>query len=392
MHNRFHQNNPRSRFWIAFILVIFLLIFLRQCVNHSKSHDEPKITVVTAPVERGNVPVYLSALGTVTPISTVTVRSQVNGQLLRVLYHEGQMVKAGELIAEIDPRPFQAQLTQYEGQLARDKALLANAKIDLQRFKTLWKEDSTSKQTLDTQISLVKQYEGSIKADEGLIQSTKVNLIYTQVIAPINGRIGLRLVDPGNYVQVGDTSGLAVITSLDPITVQFSLPQNDIPQILQQMKTGKTLTTIAYDSNEEMTLGRGSLITVDNQIDPTTGTVKLRALFRNPHNQFFPNQFVNIKLLIKTLDNALIIPTSAVQYGPDNTFVYVLNEDNTVSVKPITVELSKDDITVVAKGLKLGQMVVVEGVDKLTDGVKVSVDAPLLEEKTTQKIKHKHHA
>lgn len=390
------NKRPKIRLWIGLILLLLLIILLRQCTHHSKQHELSNLNVVTAVAESRNIPVYLSAIGNVIPISTVTVKSQVSGQLLRVLYHEGQMVKAGELLAEIDPRPYQAQLLQYEGQLARDKALLANALIDLKRYQTLWRQDSTSKQILDTQASLVKQYEGSIKADEGLVQSTKVNLIYTKIIAPIDGRIGLRLVDPGNFVQAMDTTGLAVITSLDPITVQFALPEDDIPKILKQIQPGHpSLPVNVYDRNQETLLAKGNLITIDNQIDPTTGTVRLKAVFSNLGYKLFPSQFVNAQLLINTLKNATVVPTAAIQYGPKENFVYLLNPDETVSVKPVVIELSKDDITVIASGIIPGQSVVVEGVDKLTDGAKVNIDNPVSQPisttpPTNKGDKHKH--
>lgn len=362
----------KTSFWCA-VLAILVLIILIQHWPFGNHKLPPAIPVVAAPVKTANVPVNLLALGSVVPTATITVRTRINGQLLQVLYKEGQMVKKDELLAEIDPRPYQAQLTQYEGQLLRDQALLANAELDLKRYQTLWRQDSVAKQTLDTQTALVKQYQGNVKADEGLIQATKVNLIYCEITSPVDGRVGLRLVDAGNLVQTTDTTGIAVVTALNPITVIFALPEDNVPEILEQINAGQTLMVKAYDRQQNKILAIGKLLTIDNQIDPTTGTVKLRAQFDNEKNTLFPNQFVNAELLVKILSNATIVPTAAIQHGTPENFVYVLKTDNTVTVRPVEVGVVWGEYTVIKKGVLPRQIVIVEGADKLREGARVSI-------------------
>lgn len=341
--------------------------------SSKKSSSTPLINVVLGEAQSNNVPVYLNGLGAVTPIDSVTVKTQVNGQLLKVFFREGQDVCNGELLALIDERPFQAQLMQFEGQLQHDQAALENARIDLRRYEILWSEDSISKQTYDTQVSLVKQLEGSVQSDKGLVNTAKVNLQFCQIRSPINGRIGLRLVDPGNFVQTTDTTGLFVLNTIHPMTVIFTLPEDNIPQVVKQIRTGKTLITEAYDRTQNQLLAKGFLLTIDNQIDSTTGTVKLRAQFKNEEDNLFPNQFVNIKLLIDTLNQATIVPTTAIQYGVKK-YVYVFNEkDNTVHVREVVPGIAWGDNTVIQKGIKPGEKVVIQGTDKLTDGMKVKV-------------------
>lgn len=357
----------------ALLLIIIGGVWLFS--SSKKSSSTPLINVVLGEVQSNNVPVYLNGLGAVTPIDSVTVKTQVNGQLLKVFFREGQDVHNGELLALIDERPFQAQLMQYEGQLAHDRAALENARIDLRRYEILWSEDSISKQTFDTQKSLVKQLEGSVLSDEGLVNTAKVNLQFCQIRSPVNGRIGLRLVDPGNFVQTTDQTGLFVINTIHPMTVIFTLPEDNIPQVVKQIRTGKKLVTEAYDRTQNQLLSKGHLLTIDNQIDSTTGTVKLRAQFKNEEDNLFPNQFVNIKLLVDTLNQATIIPTTAIQYGAKK-YVYVFNEkDNTVHVKEVIPGISWGDNTVIQKGIKPGEKVVIQGTDKLTDGMKVRVSS-----------------
>lgn len=365
----------RNLIWLLLLLVLIFLLFqfIKWIVN-AKAKPTP-VSVVVAASRTANVPVFLSGLGSVTPTYNVTVRTQINGTLLRVLFREGQMVKAGELLAEIDPRPYQAQLVEYEGQLIRDQALLDNAMIDLKRYQTLWKQDSIAQQTLATQASLVKQYQGAIQVDQGLIQATKVNLYYCEITSPVNGRIGLRLVDAGNFVTTADTSGIAVITTLDPITVIFTLPEDNIPDVRQRIYANEVFSVQAFDREQTKLIATGKLITIDNQIDPTTGTVKLKAEFENSQNHLFPNQFVNIKLLVKTLENATIIPTAGIQFSTKGPFVYVLNENHTVSIKPVTVGVAINNDTVITSGVRTGQFVVVEGADKLTDGATVTISS-----------------
>jgi len=371
-----HYRKPR--FWVMVVCIISMLLLLSHCSSFQKKHKKNNsLPVVVAAAKTSDVPVYLSELGSVSPTDSVTVRTQISGQLIRVLYKEGQLVKVNDLLVEIDPRPYEAQLTQYEGQLARDRALLANARLDLQRYQTLWRKDSVAKQTLDTQASLVKQDEGVVKLDEGLLQATQVNLTYTKITSPINGRIGLRLVDPGNYVTPSDTTGIAVINTLNPIDVVFSIPEDNVPEVMTQMNASQPLPVDAYDRSQTTLLDKGQLLTIDNQIDLTTGTVKLKAQFENKSNLLFPNQFVNVKLLLKTLHNATIIPTAAIQHGAQNDFVYVVDENDKVAAKSVTAGVTIDENTVVT-GIDVGQSVVVEGADKLTEGetVKIAKNEP----------------
>lgn len=373
----YHQLPPRQRQGLiaGIIIILLLVIWHRYDVNHKKNRVTP-IPVVVAPSMVRDVPVYLSMLGGVTPTYSVTVKTQLNGTLQKVFFREGQMVKANDVLALIDPRPYEAQLVQYEGQLVRDQALLDNAVIDLKRYQTLWKQDSISQQTLATQESLVKQYQGAVLIDKGLIETTKVNLIYTRIIAPVDGRVGLRLVDPGNFVQISDSTGIAVINTLNPITVIFTIPEDDIQDVLQKIYAHEPLEVQAFDRQQNKLLATGSLLTIDNQIDPNTGTVKLRAQFRNDNNALFPSQFVNVRLLTKILHNAVLVPTTAVQYISKNSFVYVLNANKTVSLKPVKVGVTSGENTVILGGVLAGQNVVIEGADKLTDGSPVILATP----------------
>lgn len=378
------QNNSRLSFgqkWaMGTVFLICLLSTLWYKHNDKKNplSTKTEIAVVATQVKARDVPVYLNALGSVTPTETVTVRTQINGTLQKVLFKEGQSVKKGEVLALIDDRPYVASLTQATGQLARDQALLANAKSDLLRYQKLFTEDSIAKQVLDTQASLVKQYEGSVISDEGLVQSARVNLAYTKLISPIDGRVGLRFVDQGNYVQTGDTNGLFVINTIHPITVVFALPEDNVPQLLKRIKSIKELPVDAFDRQGATLVASGKLLTLDNQIDPTTGTVKLKATFDNQDDALFPNQFVNVRLQIEELKNALVIPTGAVQLGVKGSYVYRLNNDQTVSIQPITTGVSFVDDTVVLNGLTLKDKVIVEGTDKLTEGAKVKLNKPSL--------------
>jgi membrane fusion protein, multidrug efflux system len=365
----------RRYFWFLFLIII-LLFGLMKCHGStpSKSKTKPPQAVVLATARTVDVPVYLTALGSIIPTYTVTVKTQVSGRLLRVLYKEGQQVKAGDLLAQVDPRPYQAQLLQYQGQFARDNALLSNAKVDLERYKKLYKEDSIAKQVLDTQAWLVKQYEGTVKLDQGQIDGAEVNLTYCHIISPISGRVGLRLVDEGNLVQTSDPNGLVVINTLTPINALFSIPEDSVPQVIEQMNRGKTLWAYAYDRNQDKLLATGRLLTLDNQIDPSTGTLKLKAQFPNQDNKLFPNQFVNIKLLINTLAHSIVIPTAAIQNGTKGAFVFVFNKKNTtVHIQNIIVGVAFGENTQISSGLSPGEQVVTEGVDKLTDGVTVTV-------------------
>ena len=322
---------------------------------------------------KGNIGVYVTGLGAVTPIYTVTVQSRVDGQLMQVLYKEGDMVHQGDKLAEIDPRPYQALLTQYEGQLIRDQALLDNARLDQTRYEALLKQNAVPEQQLATQVALVKQDEGIVKNDQGLIDGVKVDLIYCNITAPITGRIGLRLVDPGNIVQTTDTTGLLVITQLQPISVIFTIAEDQLPVIYQKQSGGQKLPVDAF--NREMTkkLASGTLTTIDNQIDQTTGTVKLRATFDNSHYELFPNQFVNARLLQQEKLGVVLVPSAAVQRNSSSTYVYVVKPDSTVTVRQVKVGTSDDDNTEITSGVNQGDVVVLTGVDKLIEGSKVTV-------------------
>lgn len=357
------------------IILVTLVAVLWFYISSKKTQSvSPKPVPVVAGISTTrDVPIYVAALGTVTPVYTVTVQTQINGLLMNVLFKEGQLVKKGQLLAEIDKRPYEALLTQYEGDLKRDSALLANAKIDLKRYQKLWKEDSISQQTLATQQSLVEQYEGNVKADLGLIQSTKVNLIYCNIISPIDGRIGLRLVDPGNFVQTSNTQGIAVITTHDPVTVIFPVAEDYVPLIAPQAYSGKEMQVNVYDRQQNHLLATGTLMALDNQISTTTGTVKLRAIFNNKKNKLFPNQFVNVKILVETLHQATVVPTAALQHTTTEDFIYVINEDNTVKIQTVVMGPAIGDDTVIKRGLLPGQKVVVNGADKLMNGSKVLV-------------------
>jgi len=301
----------------------------------------------------------------------VTVRPRVDGQLARVLFREGQMVKAGEVLAEIDPKPFDVQVTQANGQLARDQAQLANAQIDLERYKTLLAQDSIAQQQVDTQAALVRQYQGTIEADRGAVDNAKLQLSYTKIRAPASGRTGLRLVDAGNMVHQSDTNGLVVITEIDPIDVVYAIAEDKLTAIRRRTQSGAPMSVDAYDRDGKMKLASGKLLTVDNQIDPATGTVKLKAEFANPEAALFPNQFVNVRMLVDTLKGATVLPTAAIQRGSVGAFVYRVNDDNTVAVKPVKLGPAEGETTVVESGIAPGERVVVDGLDKLKDGARI---------------------
>ncbi|VWC06718.1 multidrug transporter [Burkholderia lata] len=324
---------------------------------------------------QGEMPIVLSALGTVTPLANVTVKTQLSGYLQSVAFQEGQIVKKGDLLAQIDPRPYQVSLENAEGTHARDSALLATARLDLKRYQTLLSQDSIASQTVDTQASLVKQYEGAVKTDQAAIDSAKLNLTYARITAPVSGRVGLRQVDPGNYVTPGDTNGLVVITQLQPMSVIFTTSEDNLPQILKQVNAGQKLSVTAYNRNNTVPLETGSLATLDNQIDTSTGTVKLRANFDNKEGMLFPNQFVNTRLLVDVLRNATIVPTSAVLTGSIGQFVYVVKPDNTVTVRKVTIGPVDGERTSIVSGVSLGERVVTDGSDRLREGAKISIPA-----------------
>jgi membrane fusion protein, multidrug efflux system len=333
----------------------------------------PPQSVGVATIGQGDIRVIVNALGTVTPIATVTVQTQINGQLLEVGFTEGQLVKKGDFLAQIDPRPYQLQQAQFEGQLAHDQGLLAQSQIDLTRYQKLAEQNSIARQQYEDQVYIVQQNQGTVKLDQAQIDQQKLNIIYCRIVSPVTGRIGLRLVDPGNYIQTTNTTGIAVVTQMQPITVIFPVPEDDLPDILPQLNAGKTLEVYAYDRANVKQLATGRVMALDSQIDTTTGTVKVRAQFDNPDMTLFPNQFVNAQLLVKTLHDTVTVPTAAIQRGAPGTYVYVVNADNTVSVRPINIGPNDGPMAAVNSGLSVGERVVVDGTDRLRDGARVVI-------------------
>jgi multidrug efflux system membrane fusion protein len=375
----------RGRLWrgMAWTLVILLLIAGLAWIVWPRQAAQPArggrfaggapMPVSVFSAEKGDVPITFNALGTVTPLATVTVKTQINGQLTQIAFQEGQLVHRGDLIAQIDPRPYQAALDQAQGQLLRDQALLRNAEVDLQRYRTLAAQDSIARQQLDTQEALVRQYQGTVKSDQAMVDNARLNLAYCHIVAPVTGRVGLRQVDQGNYVQVSDATGIIVITQVQPITTIFTLPEDNLPAVRKRLRAGATLQVSAFDRSQRIKLATGTLTTIDNQIDTTTGTFKLRAQFDNDDEALFPNQFVNVQLLVDVQRDAVVVPTSAIQRGAPGTFVYAVQPDSTVKVQPVKLGPTAGDRVAVDSGLAAGDRVVIDGVDKLRDGAKVTL-------------------
>src|SRR5713101_1050040 len=330
------------------------------------------VPVVVATSQRGDLPVYFNGLGTVTAFNTVTVHSRVDGQITKINFQEGQYVHQGDALVEIDARPYQVQLEQAEGQLAKDQAQLRDVQVNYERYQLLYKEGVIPKQQVDTQGAQVGQFEGSIKGDQGAIDGAKLQIVYSHVTAPISGRVGLRLVDVGNIVHATDSTGLLVITQLQPIAVIFALPQDQLPQVTAKLRGGVQLTVDAYDRDDTNKIESGKLLTIDNQIDTTTGTYKLKAVFNNDRNLLFPNQFVNVHLLADVKKNLTIVPAAAIQRGPQGTYVYVVQNGNTAKIQTVTIAQTTANTVGLSAGLNAGDVVVVDGQDKLQDGSQVN--------------------
>jgi multidrug efflux system membrane fusion protein len=377
------------RHWLALLVTVLALGLMIGFFAYLRHKQAPAagspgrggqngpVSVSVATATSGDIQLRIPALGTVTPLATVTVRTQISGVMQKIFFTEGQTVRKGDPLAQIDPRPYEATLQQMQGNLRRDHALLADAKLDLKRYEGLVKEDSIAQQQLDTQRALVDQYNGTIEADEGQVKTASVNLIFTHIAAPVTGRVGLRQVDQGNYVTPGDANGIVVINQLQPITVIFTISEDNVPALMRRLHEGGPMTVEAYDKPNTTMLAQGKLLTVDNQIDVTTGTVKLRAQFENADGVLFPNQFVNIQLLQELLHDQIIIPNAAVRHGAPNgvvsTFVYVVGSDRTVKVRPVTLGVVDGERIAVTKGLAVGEVVVTEGGDRLRDGAQVEL-------------------
>jgi multidrug efflux system membrane fusion protein len=330
-------------------------------------------TVGTSQAVVADLPIQVEALGTVTPAATVTVRPQVAGTITRLLYREGQIVRKGQLLAIIDPRPYQAVLLQAQGALDRDRAQLANAELLLKRDEVLVRQDSIAQQDRDTQAALAKQLAGTVTADRGSVQQAQINLGYTRIIAPVSGRAGLKVVDVGNYIGAGDTNGIVVVTTLQPIDVEFAVPQQQAPMIQQRIAQGASIPAVALDSTRTQTLDGGSFSTLDNRVDTTTGTVKGKARFANAQFQLYPNQFVNVRLTVNIVHNAVTVPPAAIRSGPDGTFVWLLKPDHTVTQRNVATGVATPDKTQILKGVALGDTVITDGGDRLTEGAKVNL-------------------
>jgi multidrug efflux system membrane fusion protein len=377
---------PRSRHWPWLLAGVALAVAAlaawywfghgaSDAVKASGKGDAASrpMPVVAAPARKGNIDVYIDALGTVTPLNNVVVHTRVDGQLMSVAFREGQNVKAGDLLAQIDPRPFEVMLTQANGQMARDQAQLKNAQVDLERYQTLLSQDSISRQQVDTQAALVRQFQGAVESDKGAIDNARLQITYARITAPISGRVGLRQVDPGNIVHAGDSNGLVTITQVQPVTVIYPVPEDNVPRIVKRMQSTQSVAVDAFDRSGKTRLATGKLLTIDNQIDTTTGTVKVKAEFPNTDSALFPNQFVNVRMVVETHEDSTLVPTAAIQRGAPGTFVFLVKEDKTVAVTSVQLGAVSGETTEVSKGLAPGNLVVVDGADKLRDGSSVEL-------------------
>ncbi len=354
-----------------------LIAIVRLGFGGKKPAPPPRaVPVSTATVKTGAMPVNLSGLGTVVPTDNVVIKTRVDGQIMKIFFREGQMVKAGELLAQIDPRPFQVALLQAEGQMAKDQAALKNARMDLARVRTLFDQKIVSQQQLDTQTALVDQYEAAVKSDLGSVESARLNLTYSRITSPVAGKVGLKLVDTGNVVRASDTTGLVTVTPVSPINVVFTVPADAIQSVLKSSGGGKMPAVAVFDRDMDTRLAEGRLLAVDNQVDSATGTVRLKAQFDNGAGTLFPNQFVNARLLVDTLKDALMVPAAALQRSPAGTYVYVVKPDSTVDMRVVEPLFTEGDVTALKKGVAPGEKVVISGLDKLRPGSKVAEDVP----------------
>ena len=379
---RVRKPRVRSRmrsvlFWMVALAILAVTIWFYPPPGKGPQRGRMTTTgpvpVGVAPAEKGDMPVTLTQLGTVTPLATVTVKTQINGYLTQVAFQEGQMVNQGDFLAQIDPRPYQVALAQAESQLTKDQALLKNAELDFERYNTLAAQNSIAKQTRDTQVSLVAQYQATVKTDQAQIDAQKLNLNYCHIVSPVTGRVGLRQVDPGNYVQTNDPNGIVVVTQLQPISVIFTIPETNLAEVMKRVRAGAILQVTAYDRTATIELGKGTLETIDNQIDTTTATVKLRAIFDNQQEILFPNQFVNVQLLVDTIHDIVIVPSAAIQRGPSGIFVYLVKPDHTVAAQPVKLGPRSGPRAAILAGLRPSENVVVDGVDRLRDGAEIAL-------------------
>jgi membrane fusion protein, multidrug efflux system len=381
--DRHEENKGRKWIWVLIAAIVlaggYIYYRHRQAANDAaakaKAAQQPRaVPIVTATARRGDIGVYVEALGAVTPVYTVNVTSRVQGQVMNVYYKEGQMVRKGQPLLEVDPRPFQAALTQVEGQLEHDQAVLSEARIDLDRYQQAFNRNAIAKQQLDDQTQIVKQDEGTVKNDQGLVANAQVNLVYTHITSPIDGRVGLRLVDPGNMVQANGTTPLVVVAQLAPITVIFSVAEDYLAEIQRQTRNGNKLTVDAYDRAQQTKIAEGKLLTIDNQIDTTTGTVKLRAEFPNKDGALFPNQFINARLLVKTQNNVTLIPSAGIQRNAQGAYVYLI-QNQKAAIRTVKVGTTDGNTTAV-DGINPDDVVAVNGFDKLQDGIPVRIQKP----------------
>jgi multidrug efflux system membrane fusion protein len=388
------KTSARNRRYLTIGLIVLVVLIIAAVIfqNRQETASQPRgggrnaapMSIVSAVVSKGNIGISINALGTVTSLATVTIKTQISGYLSNIVFKEGQDVKKGDPLAEIDPQPYQAALAQAKGNLARDEALLKGAQVDLIRYQGLAAQNAVPRQTLDTQVALVAQYQGTIEADRAAVKAAEVNLQYCHIVSPQDGRVGLRQVDQGNYVTPSDTNGLVVITQLQPISVLFTLPEDNLQAVSKRIQDGAALSVTAFDRSGANKIADGVLQTFDSQIDPTTGTIKMRAQFSNEAKNLYPNQFVNIRLLIDTHKDVTVIPTTGIQRGVPGTFVYLVNSDSTVSVRKISLGVTDSDRVEVLSGLAPGDRIVIDGADKLRDGSKINARAEADNSKSPQ--------